>query len=340
MSIEKLKDGKWKADIRPNGAYGKRFRKTFPTKAKALAWETWLREKYRTIEEFDPKKPDRRTLADLAKIYHELHGQHLKDSENRKRTLTATIEGLKNPKCTEFKSGDFAAYRTKRIENGTNPNTVNHEQAYLRAMFNELKRLGEWKRANPLEDIRQIRTDQTELTYLNQEEIRKLLEELKKGRNQDALIISIICLSTGARWSEAETLRAEQIKGNTIQFSSTKNGKTRNIPINEELVRSLPDHTTGRLFKGAYAAFRNATERAGLKLPAGQLTHILRHTFASHFMQNGGNILTLQKILDHQSLTMTMRYAHMAPDHLSEATHLNPIQTGHLWDTIEKGPQE
>ncbi len=44
-----------------------------------------------------------------------------------------------------------------------------------------------------------------------------------------------------------------------------------------------------------------------------QQAHTLRHTFASHFIQNGG------KILGHSSLAMTMRYAHLAPEHPAEA---------------------
>lgn len=44
-------------------------------------------------------------------------------------------------------------------------------------------------------------------------------------------------------------------------------------------------------------------------------------------MMNGGNILTLQKILGHTSLTMTMRYAHLSPDHLQDAVRLNPLRT-------------
>lgn len=40
---------------------------------------------------------------------------------------------------------------------------------------------------------------------------------------------------------------------------------------------------------------------------------------------NGGNILTLQKILGHTTLAMTMRYTHLAPDHLQDAVKLGPV---------------
>lgn len=43
-------------------------------------------------------------------------------------------------------------------------------------------------------------------------------------------------------------------------------------------------------------------------------------------MMNSGNILALQKILCHSSIIMTMRYAHLAPDHLEEAITLNPMR--------------
>ena len=63
----------------------------------------------------------------------------------------------------------------------------------------------------------------------------------------------------------------------------------------------------------------------GLKNTQGQSTHILCHTFASHFIANGGNILTLQKILGHSDLKMTMRYAHLAPNHLKDVLRFNPV---------------
>ena len=55
------------------------------------------------------------------------------------------------------------------------------------------------------------------------------------------------------------------------------------------------------------------------------LPRALADTFASHFMINGGNILTLQRILGHQDLKTTMRYAHLAPEHMEAAKALNPI---------------
>jgi len=62
-----------------------------------------------------------------------------------------------------------------------------------------------------------------------------------------------------------------------------------------------------------------------IQLIEGQKTHVLRHTFASHFMLNGGNILVLQRILGHANIRETMKYAHFAPDHLEEAASLNPL---------------
>lgn len=109
----------------------------------------------------------------------------------------------------------------------------------------------------------------------------------------------------------------------------TKSGKNRAVPIDEKLNVELSEiakkSNGGRLFKYAASAFRDAIERTGITLPAGQLTHVLRHTYASHFMMDGGNILVLQKLLGHSSLAMTMRYAHLAPEHLQESLRLNPM---------------
>ena len=164
----------------------------------------------------------------------------------------------------------------------------------------------------------------TELAFLYERDIYRLLLECDNSRNPDLGLIVRICLATGARWSEAETLTQSQVMPYKITFVNTKSKKNRTVPISKELFDMLPKKR-GRLFNDAYESFENAVTRAEIELPKGQLTHVLRHTFASHFMMNGGNILVLKEILGHSTIEMTMRYAHFAPSHLESAVKLNPL---------------
>lgn len=197
-------------------------------------------------------------------------------------------------------------------------------------MFNELIRLGVWKRDNPLKDLRQFKVQENELSYLTKEQIAMLLVELKKSINPHMDLVSRICLATGARWSEAEQLQPQQVRQRLIQFARTKTGKARAVPISQDMQDEIFTHheehrNMGAMFTSCTGAFKEAIERADIQLPMGQLTHVLRHTFASHFMINGGNILALQRILGHQDLKTTMLYAHLAPEHLDTARTLNPL---------------
>lgn len=56
---------------------------------------------------------------------------------------------------------------------------------------------------------------------------------------------------------------------------------------------------------------------------------MLRHTFASHFMMNGGEILVLQRIIGHSNIRETMRYSHSSPEHLEDAVLFNPLANYH-----------
>ncbi|MEQ5431935.1 tyrosine-type recombinase/integrase [Providencia huaxiensis] len=147
-----------------------------------------------------------------------------------------------------------------------------------------------------------------------------------KRDNFPADLVVRCVAETGARWSEAENLTAIQIRNNTVTFTKTKGKRNRSIPISEELIAELPKAKgSKRLFKSCYSAFRSALKRTGIELPERQSSHVLRHTFASHFMMSGGNILVLQRILGHTDIKMTMRYAHFAPDHLNDVLVYNPL---------------
>ncbi|EAU9884108.1 site-specific integrase, partial [Salmonella enterica] len=337
MSVRKLPSGEWIADFytvdRKNGKEGKRVRKKFSTKGEALAFENYTLQKIEDSPWLGDGKDNRR-LSDLVNLWFDRHGITLKDGEKRKSSMLWAAECMGSPLATEFSAQLFTAYRAKRLDGNfartkrvlkVSPRTMNLEHAYFLAVFNELKRLGEWQAPNPLENVRQFRTDESEMAFLTTEQIELLLEECRRSSAKDLEMVVKVCLATGARWSEAEKLKRSQIAAGKITFTKTKGKRNRTIPLDPEFAAELPKKN-GNLFSPCYYAFRSALERAGIELPAGQLTHVLRHTFASHFMMNGGNILVLQKILGHTDIKMTMRYAHFAPNHLEEAAKLNPLK--------------
>lgn len=337
MSVRKLPSGEWIADFytvdRKNGKEGKRVRKKFSTKGEALAFENYTLQKIEDSPWLGDGKDNRR-LSDLVNLWFDRHGITLKDGEKRKSSMLWAAECMGSPLATEFSAQLFTAYRAKRLDGNfartkrvlkVSPRTMNLEHAYFLSVFNELKRLGEWQAPNPLENVRQFRTDESEMAFLTTEQIELLLEECRRSSAKDLEMVVKVCLATGARWSEAEKLKRSQIAAGKITFTKTKGKRNRTIPLDPEFAAELPKKN-GNLFSPCYYAFRSALERAGIELPAGQLTHVLRHTFASHFMMNGGNILVLQKILGHTDIKMTMRYAHFAPNHLEEAAKLNPLK--------------
>lgn len=111
-----------------------------------------------------------------------------------------------------------------------------------------------------------------------------------------------------------------------VTFANTKSKRTRSMPIDRELEKALQIYFKRQgLFTNCMLTFSCVLEKTSIRLPPGRATHVLRHTLASHFVMRGGNILTLQKILRHTSLAMTMRYAHLSPDHLQDALTLNPL---------------
>ncbi len=193
-------------------------------------------------------------------------------------------------------------------------------------MFNELRRLDEWAAPNPLENVREFKISESEMAYLTIEEIRTLLDECENCRSKYLTAIVKISLTTGARWSEAEGLKGNQIRTGQIIYVKTKGKKNRAVPITEKLQADLLSSRKAQLLsKPCYSAFRKTMQCAGIETSVGQLTHVLRHTFASHFMMNGDNILVLEQIVGHTDIKVTMRYAHFAPDHLSEAMLLSPF---------------
>lgn len=224
-------------------------------------------------------------------------------------------------KVNELTTKLLLEYRSDKLQAGLMPSSVNRDFATLSSMFSVLIRAGEFHDNNPLRGIRKLRIKNTEMAFLSDEEIEHLLGRLEG----DARRVAVLCLSTGARWGEAAGLRGEHIVGNRVTFFNTKNGKARTIPVADSVLSLIKTRRTGPLFQVDYIRFREILQEVKPDLPKGQATHVMRHTFATHFMMNGGNIITLQRIMGHATIQQTMTYAHFAPDYLADAVKFNPV---------------
>lgn len=317
--IKKNEKG-YAVDIRPAGRDGPRFRKTFASKAEAIAYEKWVTGKHFENPDWLARQQDNRRLSDLVNLWYELHGKTIKTGHRRLGELKTVIDLMDDPTAAKFDAKLFSKTRAKRLET-VSENTANHDLTNFKALFNELIRLGEYKGSNPLANIRKIKLVENELTYLTREQIDLLLRSLDEHTKSHARISARICLMTGARWGEACAVKESQVRNGQITFAG-KNGKNRSVPITKDLLNLIRKNAP---LKDGMKVFKKTVASIELDLPRGQMTHVLRHTFASHFMINGGNIIALQKILGHGSLAMTMRYAHLSPDHLQEVLTLNPL---------------
>ncbi|ECB3943284.1 site-specific integrase [Salmonella enterica subsp. enterica serovar Stanley] len=323
MSIKKLEGGQYEVDVYPRGRNGKRIRRRFDKKQEAVLFERYV------IANADKKEwlgagVDRRTLSELLDVWWLLYGQTQENGKIEKRHLQKTIRALGDPSVNRVNKRLIAMHRSQRLEDGISAATINRDIYRFSGMFSSLIKLGEYDKGNPCKGLEPLKETPPAMTYLTKSEIGKLLNTL----NGDERRVALLCLSTGARWGEGSALCGEQVNHGRVTFLKTKNGKKRTIPISEELEREIKTRDTGPLFAVDYEKFCDRLKQIKPNLPRGQATHVLRHTFASWFMMNGGNIIALQQILGHASIQQTMVYAHLAPDYLQHAITLNPLGGG------------
>ncbi|MED5608355.1 tyrosine-type recombinase/integrase [Pseudomonas sp. JH-2] len=325
MSITKLPDGRWFVDVEP--IKGKRFRKRFKTKMEAQQFEVNVRQKCAENSSWSIKPKDRRKLSELVELWYELHGQTLANGKRCVAILRLIAKDLGNPIAVSLEPAKVARVRSLQVAKGMSGKYANNRLGYLKSMYNELRQLGTIDYENPIGRMRPLKLQEKSLSYLTKHQVSELLAALDaRTTSPHPKMVARICLATGARWGEAQALTQDHLKGNTVTFTNTKSKRVRSVPISEGLAKEVRQHwQTHGPFTNCLGVFRIVLLSTSIKLPRGQASHVLRHTFASHFIMNGGHIVTLQHILGHASLSMTMRYAHLSRDHLGEAVKLNPL---------------
>ncbi|MCH9027208.1 MAG: tyrosine-type recombinase/integrase [Proteobacteria bacterium] len=127
------------------------------------------------------------------------------------------------------------------------------------------------------------------------------------------------------RWADVDLLRRELI----VRGDNAKSGKTRHIPLNHEALTTLQQwrsesRSTEWVFVGKDGkrmwAVKASWKRVLLSAAIVDFRwHDLRHHFASRLVMNGVDLNTVRELLGHADLTMTLRYAHLSPEHKADA---------------------
>ena len=149
-------------------------------------------------------------LSDAIRLWHKVHGHTLKDARYRFSRTLAIADAMGDPLISEFTARTFANYRADRAGKVSN-STLNHELRYLRAALNELVRL-DFMESNPLVKVRQFKVSETELAYLDSFQIEALFTALRDSKNSSVYWVARICLNTGARWVESESLYKRHVQ--------------------------------------------------------------------------------------------------------------------------------
>ena len=164
------------------------------------------------------------------------------------------------------------------------------------------------------------------------------MPDLRKMAYADHLKpLVLLSLNTGLRrgelfsltWANVDLERANL----TISGTTAKSGKTRHIPLNTEALAVLkgwyeqatshdglvfPAHNGGKL-DNVNTSWANVLKQADIKAFR---WHDMRHHFASRLVMSGVDLNTVRELLGHSDITMTLRYAHLAPEHKAAAVAL------------------
>jgi integrase len=299
--------------------------------------------RYRNVESEEVrngfrKEFDRsRTFEDLVKLWLEVkhRKRSLRDDEIRiEKHLKPVLSGVP---VVEINASWVTKIERASTKKGLSVQMIAHNLGLIRAML-RLAVEHEWIPAAPR--VRLPKPVERAYVWLeNPDDQRRLLIAASETNYPGLMELYATALYTGMRAGELCGLRWSDVDLEhrliTVQRSfatPTKSSKIRRVPIFDPLLPVLREwkarcgsrelvfpNEVGKMHaRGARACKQLFVEcRTKAKIPKVRF-HDLRHSFASRFMLAGGDLFKLQKILGHQSIVMTQRYAHLSPEAFKE----------------------
>ena len=309
-------------------ANGKQIRKSAHTSKKAEA-QTYL-ERVRT--EYAAKARGDRPRYRLA----EAVARYFEEASLKPRTMTVyryisqnCLRIIGDIALDELDKKTLASFVGIRKRSGITDATIRRDLALLSSVCAMAVRW-DWLGTNPVTAFskRTLKESRARTRFLTREEFRRLHD----CASRDLKPILIVAVETGMRKEEllSVTLDVIDFRRREIHLTNTKTSSPRRIPLSAKAMETICERLEDRdrprsryLFCKAdgtrlgsvKTAFNGACRRAGI---ADFRFHDLRHTFASWFVQDGGDLYRLSRILGHTTLQMSSRYSHLRTDDLHD----------------------
>ena len=223
------------------------------------------------------------------------------------------------------------------IDSGLSHRSVNRKLSSIKAYFNFLVREGQLK-TNAAVRVHALKIPQNLPVAASKAEMRKILQpvsdDLSFSQRRDLLILELL-YSTGIRLSELINLKISDVDRPVMTIKVTgKGNKQRHIPITKPLISRIDEYLPERekvvnegvseiivtdKGKKAYSVFiyRVVTKHLGASGMKGRKSpHVLRHTFATHMLNEGADLNAIKELLGHASLAATQVYTHVSVEKL------------------------
>ena len=326
---------------------GRRFRERKTLNRLDLAKE-WRRSRQTDAARGEIRKRKERSsiaFGELADEYAENWSKVEKreTTQYRERTITKNLKAcFGQMMISGMVRRDIERYVAKRKGDGVKPTTINRELALLKHI---LRKAVDWDylEINPASGVKHQRVEVPEFSILTEEEMDRFIDKASPHLRT----IFILALNTGMRRGEIFRLewRDVDFDQGIITVRKPKNYETRYIPMNASVRDALAtqprrivvdSEATGRVerracpyvfsnddgspLKAIDTGFQASLNRAGITKHF--RFHDMRHTFASHLVMKGVDMRTVAKLMGHKDIKQTMRYAHLAPDHLQAAVEV------------------
>lgn len=242
-----------------------------------------------------------------------------------------------------YKSKDLLKITSKDIEkyiqtlSDLAPTTVSHNISSLKTFYSYFLKQGRISN-NPTDGIRSPKLGIHLPTYLTIDEVNKLLDiEVTDAFSSRNKAILELMYATGLRISEVISLEFKNIDyDECIIRVMGKGSKERIVPINDYAIKYLKEYIDnyrpelvkneinnyiflnnhGRMLtrQGIFKMIKNYAELKNIKKTIGP--HTLRHTFATHLLENGADLRVIQELLGHSDISTTQIYTHLTKEAL------------------------